>query len=283
MLRAFNRWRVRAGGAPLQPKYALASVKYLCVTVGKAAAPFYNHGTMSETNLKQNQAAVESAAAERDGAESGVVESAASEPVVAETSVAHKSGVSAAMQKEAFQAAWPIVLGYIVLGIPCGILGVAAGMDVWMIAIMSLLFYSGAGQYMIPNMWLAGNPISAIIASVALVNTRQMLYGASLSQFCGSAGKRLAFIFGATVTDESFGVNLARMINGNWSVKTMSVSPISPSCTVYSLLPALLLLFTNSISTSGWLTSILSNSPPVYPAPPIIPAFIITFVLCFLL
>ena len=44
------------------------------------------------------------------------------------------------MQKEAFQAAWPIVLGYVVLGIPCGILGVAAGMDVWMIAIMSLLF-----------------------------------------------------------------------------------------------------------------------------------------------
>ena len=121
-------------------------MKYLCVTVGKAAAPFYNHGTMSETNLKQNQVAVESAATERDGAESGVVESAASEPVVAETSVAHKSGVSAAMQKEAFQAAWPIVLGYIVLGIPCGILGVAAGMDVWMIAIMSLLFYSGAGQ-----------------------------------------------------------------------------------------------------------------------------------------
>lgn len=199
-------------------------MKYLCETVGKAAAPFYNHGTMSETNLKQNQAAAESAAAERDGAESGVaesgvVESAVSEPVVAETSVAHKSGVSAAMQKEALQAAWPIVLGYIVLGIPCGILGVAAGMDVWMIAIMSLLFYSGAGQYMIPNMWLAGNPISAIIASVALVNTRQMLYGASLSQFCGSAGKRLAFIFGATVTDESFGVNLARMINGNWSVK----------------------------------------------------------------
>ena len=91
-------------------------------------------------------------------------------------------------------------------------------MDVWMIAIMSLLFYSGAGQYMIPNMWLAGNPISAIVASVSLVNTRQMLYGASLSQFCGGAGKRLSFLFGATVTDESFGVNLAYFACGNWSV-----------------------------------------------------------------
>ncbi len=130
-----------------------------------------------------------------------------------------RGGLSGALVREAFRAAWPIVLGYIVLGLPCGILGVAAGMDVWMIAVMSLLFYSGAGQYMIPNMWLAGNPISAIVASVSLVNTRQMLYGASLSQFCGGAGKRLSFIFGATVTDESFGVNLARFINGGWSVK----------------------------------------------------------------
>lgn len=109
--------------------------------------------------------------------------------------------------------------GYVVLGLPCGILCVKAGMDVWMVALMCALFYSGAGQYMIPNMWLAGNPLTAIIASVTLVNTRQMLYGASLSQFCGSVRKRLAFFFGATVTDESFGVNLARFINGSWSVQ----------------------------------------------------------------
>ena len=173
-------------------------MKYSAREVGKAVGRFYNRAIMSETNLKQSQAAAE-AAVEPNAAEQG--------------------GVSAVMLKEAFQAAWPIVLGYIVLGIPCGILGVAAGMDVWMIAVMSLLFYSGAGQYMIPNMWLAGNPITAIVASVSLVNTRQMLYGTSLSQFCGGAGKRLSFIFGATVTDESFGVNLARFINGGWSVK----------------------------------------------------------------
>ena len=122
--------------------------------------------------------------------------------------------------KEALQAAWPIVLGYIVLGIPCGILGVAAGMDVWMIAVMSLLFYSGAGQYMIPNMWLAEHRFSAIIASVALVNTRQMLYGASLSQFCGSAGEAPGVHFrrhgNRRELRREFG---ARMINGNWSVK----------------------------------------------------------------
>lgn len=158
--------------------------------VGKLVRRFYNRVTMRETNSKQS------------------LENAADQ-----------GGVSGSLVRRAASAAWPIVLGYIVLGLPCGILCVAAGMDVWMIAVMSLLFYSGAGQYMIPNMWLAGNPISAIVASVSLVNTRQMLYGASLSQFCGDAGKRLSFIFGATVTDESFGVNLANFACGNWSVK----------------------------------------------------------------
>ncbi len=39
-----------------------------------------------------------------------------------------------------FKAAWPIMAGYVVLGLPCGLLGVAAGMDVWMVAAMSILF-----------------------------------------------------------------------------------------------------------------------------------------------
>lgn len=65
--------------------------------------------------------------------------------------------------RDSLTAAFPIMAGYVVLGLPCGILCAAAGMDWWMTAVMSILFYSGAGQYMIPNMYLAGNPLSAII------------------------------------------------------------------------------------------------------------------------
>lgn len=109
--------------------------------------------------------------------------------------------------------------GYVVLGLPCGLLCQQAGMSWTMVLIMCVVFYSGAGQYMIPNMLLAGNPLLSIIASVSLVNTRQLLYGASLSRYCEHVGKRLAFLFGATVTDESFGVNLANFETGNWDVK----------------------------------------------------------------
>ena len=124
---------------------------------------------------------------------------------------------------DGLKAALPIMAGYIVLGLPCGLLCQQAGMDWVMVLIMCVIFYSGAGQYMIPNMWLAGNPLLSIILSVSLVNTRQMLYGASLSRYCESASKRLAFLFGATVTDESFGVNLARFENGGWDVKRATV------------------------------------------------------------
>lgn len=124
---------------------------------------------------------------------------------------------------DGLKAASPIMAGYLVLGLPCGLLCQQAGMDWLMVLLMSVLFYSGAGQYMIPNMWLAGNPLLSIIASVSLVNTRQMLYGASLSRYCESASKRLAFLFGATVTDESYGVNLARFESGGWDVKRATV------------------------------------------------------------
>ena len=119
---------------------------------------------------------------------------------------------------EAFRAAFPIILGYAGIGIPCGILCASVGMNAWQVLIMCVLFYSGAGQFMIPNMWMAASPIASIVVSVSLVNTRQMLYSASLSRFCQNVRKGLAFLFAATVTDESFGVNIGKWEAGEWSV-----------------------------------------------------------------
>ncbi len=120
--------------------------------------------------------------------------------------------------RESLTAALPIMLGYVAIGIPCGILSASVGMNALQVLLLCLLFYSGAGQFMIPNMWATATPIASIIASVALVNTRQMLYSASLSQFCQKAKKRLSFLFSATVTDESYGINMQKFEKGNWSV-----------------------------------------------------------------
>ena len=110
------------------------------------------------------------------------------------------------------------MLGYVAIGIPCGILSASIGLNALQVFLMCALFYSGAGQFMIPNMWLACSPIASIIASVSFVNTRQMLYSAAFAPWCEGASKRLAFWFSATVTDESFGVNLNQFLQGEWDV-----------------------------------------------------------------
>ena len=121
--------------------------------------------------------------------------------------------------KEAFSAAVPIMLGYVAIGLPCGILSASIGLNALQVFLMCALFYSGAGQFMIPNMWLRSAPIASIILSVSLVNTRQMLYSTSFARFVKGASKKLAFLFSATVTDESFGVNMQKFLEGSWSVE----------------------------------------------------------------
>ena len=138
----------------------------------------------------------------------------------------------------AFKAAIPIMLGYVAIGIPCGILSASIGLNALQVFLMCALFYSGAGQFMIPNMWLAGSPVASIIASVSFVNTRQMLYSTAFAPWCEGVSKRLAFWFSATVTDESFGVNLQQFEQGGWSVQratfvnVFSQSSWTASCVV---------------------------------------------------
>lgn len=120
--------------------------------------------------------------------------------------------------QQSFNAAVPVMLGYVAIGIPCGILCDSIGLNALQALLMSIVFYSGAGQFMIPNMYLAGAPTASIIASVSFVNTRQMLYSAYFAPFAAKSSKRTAFLFAATVTDESYGVSAAKFQEGDWSI-----------------------------------------------------------------
>lgn len=118
------------------------------------------------------------------------------------------------------RAAYPVMLGYIVIGLPCGLMENTIGFSPLMCFMLSSTFYSGAGQFMIPNMWLAGSPLYSIMASVSFVNTRQILYSAAFSPYFTKVGKLLSFLFSATVTDESFGVSMERFrTDPSWTAR----------------------------------------------------------------
>lgn len=161
--------------------------------------------------------------------------------------------------KDALKAAWPIMAGYIVLGIPCGLLCHQAGLGALQVFLFSIFFYSGAGQYMIPNMYLAGADPLSIILSVSLVNTRQILYSASLSRFCENTRKRLLFIFGATVTDESFGVNLVKLQTSDWGIKRSTAVNIF-SCLTWALSNVVGILIGSLISVPTAIASFAMTS-----------------------
>lgn len=119
--------------------------------------------------------------------------------------------------RQALSAALPVMLGYVTIGIPCGVMEAEVGLTPLMAFLLSATFYSGAGQFMMSSLALVGTPVASMVASVSLVSTRQLLYSAALAPYLAGASRPLATLFAATVTDESFGVNLERFAgNGSW-------------------------------------------------------------------
>ena len=95
----------------------------------------------------------------------------------------------------AFSAALPVMAGYLAIGVPCGIMEAQIGLSPWLAFVVSMTFYSGAGQFMVGGMQLAGAPAASIIASVSFVNTRQMLYAAAFRLILPRYESRFHFSF----------------------------------------------------------------------------------------
>lgn len=115
------------------------------------------------------------------------------------------------------RAALPICVGYLLLGMACGILGNKAGMSAVQVGILSALLYAGSGQFMIANMTLAGASPLAIAASVAMVNLRHILYSSALVRRFEGCTQLQKALFAAEMTDESFGVNMGNFSKGGWT------------------------------------------------------------------
>ena len=109
---------------------------------------------------------------------------------------------------------WPVMLTYVAIGAPCGMIMAQTGMEPWMVFALSSTFVTGSGQFMICNLWLAGVPAASIVASVAAISSRFALYSASIAPHLTGASKRQALAVSATLTEEAYGISLARLVEG---------------------------------------------------------------------
>lgn len=100
--------------------------------------------------------------------------------------------------------ALPIVAGYIPLGFACGVISDDVGLSLFQVAIMSLLVFAGAGQYIAAGMIGAGLPAYSIIMTVFIVNLRHLLYTSALYPYVSSWSFLQKAIFSSQITDETF-------------------------------------------------------------------------------
>ena len=109
---------------------------------------------------------------------------------------------------------WPVMLTYVAIGAPCGMIMAQTGMEPWMVFALSSTFVTGSGQFMVCNLWLAGVPAASIVASVAAISSRFALYSASIAPHLRDASKRQTLAVAATLTEEAYGISLARLVEG---------------------------------------------------------------------
>ena len=81
---------------------------------------------------------------------------------------------------EGAKASIPICLGYIPLGIACGILSEKAGLSPLQIGMFSLFVYAGSGQFITASLLIAGASMSSIIFTTFILNLRNMLMSSTL-------------------------------------------------------------------------------------------------------
>jgi 4-azaleucine resistance transporter AzlC len=104
---------------------------------------------------------------------------------------------------KALRYTFPVLLGYLAIGIAFGLLMADAGYPWWLTLTMSTLMYAGAGQYIAVGLFAAGTTIWEAVLVQLVVNARHIAYGLSMMNRFRNAGPiRWYLIFG--MTDETF-------------------------------------------------------------------------------
>ncbi|WP_436855482.1 AzlC family ABC transporter permease [Staphylococcus caeli] len=116
--------------------------------------------------------------------------------------------------KQGVKACIPTLLGYAGVGLSFGIVAVASGFSLLEIILLCLLVYAGAAQFIICALVIAGTPISAIVLTAFIVNSRMFLLSMTLAPSYKSYGLLNRIGLATIVTDETFGVAVTPHLKG---------------------------------------------------------------------
>ncbi|MDD3269620.1 MAG: AzlC family ABC transporter permease [Syntrophomonadaceae bacterium] len=104
----------------------------------------------------------------------------------------------------------PIVLGYLPLGFAFGVMANAAGLSLLQATMMSVLCFTGAGQYVAIGVMQAGGAAITAIAANILINQRYTLFATSMVPYLKNIPTWIAALLSYGLTDETYAVAMSR-------------------------------------------------------------------------
>ena len=114
--------------------------------------------------------------------------------------------------KDGAKAAMPTALGYVSIGLACGIIGASYVSPLEMV-LMSSLVYAGSAQFAMLALLAIHAPVTAIALTVFLINLRLFLLGLHTSTFFRHASLLQNIGIGILLTDETYGVLLSEHVH----------------------------------------------------------------------
>lgn len=115
---------------------------------------------------------------------------------------------------------FPILLGYVPVGMTFGVLARKIGFSSLQAVVCSATALAGAGQFIALSVLAAGGGVLAVLAATVVVNLRYVLFGATLAPRLGRVPQALRPFLAFTLTDETFAVNTA-------DARTAGIDPVS--------------------------------------------------------
>lgn len=105
--------------------------------------------------------------------------------------------------KKAFPYTFPVLTGYLFIGIAFGVMYAEKGYSFLWAILMSVMVYAGSGQYLAVNFFVPGISFVQIILMTFMVNVRHVFYGISLLERFHKVGKSRWYMTFA-LTDETY-------------------------------------------------------------------------------
>ena len=149
-------------------------------------------------------------------------------------------GLACGINKKVIQRAMPIYIGYLFLGLACGILGQQAHIAPVEAFIMSILAYSGSGQFICIAMLMDNASLFSILVTNFMVSLRYMFFSTAMYPHIKDCSLPYSVIFAQNITDETFAVNLDSFSKDkDWDPQQGLALGFSPCCHVLRYLERL--------------------------------------------